>query len=282
MRHWLRSKSLVGHTDTVSALSITPDERLVASASLDGSVRIWDRKSGECLRSLTAETDYQRVCFLNGGALITSASSQRCCIWSVASGAVLKAFSAERLSIAAGESAIAIGTELGEVTVFDAKAAKVLGTVKCVEGSIHSLAFLPGTEGVVVAGRGTLARIDIPAMKPAWTVVGHKVEILISRILIDKVSNLVISCSHDGTARVWEVGTGKKVAILRHSGGVSGAAISPDGKSLFTHGAENRLWDTNSWTVRKDLPDGEGHIVKSKFSPDGQCVLAIGTDRSEE
>jgi WD40 repeat protein len=164
------------------------------------------------------------------------------------------------------------------VTVFDAKAAKVLGTVKCVEGSIHSLAFLPGTEGVVVAGRGTLARIDIPAMKPAWTVVGHKVEILISRILIDKVSNLVISCSHDGTARVWEVGTGKKVAILRHSGGVSGAAISPDGKSLFTHGAENRLWDTNSWTVRKDLPDGEGHIVKSKFSPDGQCVLAIGTD----
>src|SRR5258708_1941281 len=45
----------------------------------------------------------------------------------------------------------------------------------------------------------------------------------------------VVTASEDGTARVWEVASGKAVGQpLRHDGVVSSAAFSPDGQWVVT------------------------------------------------
>lgn len=277
-RNWRHSRSLTGHRGAVSSLSITPDERLVASASLEGSVRIWDRKSGECLRTLDSFPDYQRVFFLDSGAVIASASSQECNLWSVPSGTLLKSFQAERLSIAAGPAVLALGTELGEVTLVDVRSLRVLGSVGVHDRSIHALAFSPDGGVVLAAGKGTVARIDVATRKSDWIASGHHPDVLISRILVHSEPGFVVSCSHDGTARVWNLDSGKEIAVLRHAGGVSGGAFSPDGRSLFTHGSENLVWDTKSWARRKALSGGKGQVLKGSFSPDGRTIVAAGAD----
>jgi hypothetical protein len=43
------SCTLEGHTDSVTGLALTPDGSYVVSCSLDGTVRVWDIRSGVCL-----------------------------------------------------------------------------------------------------------------------------------------------------------------------------------------------------------------------------------------
>ena len=49
---------LLGHTATVTALQAIDGSVLLASASLDSSVRMWRLNDGECVHTLTGHTDF--------------------------------------------------------------------------------------------------------------------------------------------------------------------------------------------------------------------------------
>lgn len=49
------------HRDAVRALKMSPDRRLLASASNDHTVCVWDAETLECLHTLTGHTDSVRV-----------------------------------------------------------------------------------------------------------------------------------------------------------------------------------------------------------------------------
>ena len=94
---------------------------------------------------------------------------------------------------------------------------------------------------------------------------------------------LVLTGSDDGTARLWETGSGKQVGILKgHSGLVSSVAFLPDGKLVLTGSDERtvRLLETASG---KQVGVLEGHsspVHSVAFLPDGKLVLTGSLDRT--
>jgi WD40 repeat protein/serine/threonine protein kinase len=85
----------------------------------------------------------------------------------------------------------------------------------------------------------------------------------------------IVSAGLDGTARVWDAGTGTPVvAFTGHTTQLRAVAFSPDGKRVVTGGADKtaRVWDPVNGQQVLELK-GHSHTVGSvAFSPDGTRI----------
>jgi WD40 repeat protein len=51
--------ALHGHASAVSSVAFSPDGTTLASASLNGSIKLWNAQTGECLKTLRSERAYE-------------------------------------------------------------------------------------------------------------------------------------------------------------------------------------------------------------------------------
>ena len=87
-------RSLVGHTDEVSAVAITSDGRRAVSAADDKTLKVWDLESGACIHTLVGHTN--RVYAVAGGPLsdgqraISGSEDKTLKLWNLETGKCLR------------------------------------------------------------------------------------------------------------------------------------------------------------------------------------------------
>ena len=93
----------------------------------------------------------------------------------------------------------------------------------------------------------------------------------------------VVTASWDGTARIWDVASGRELQrFTGHTGGMNSAAFSPDGHSVVTGSLDRtaRIWDVASG---RELVRFTGHtsdVNSAAFSPDGRSVVIASGDHT--
>ena len=241
--------TLQGHTDAVVAVAFSPDSKTLASASYDGTLKLWDMTTGKERATLGEYTG---------------------CLGCVA-------FSPDGKTLASGIiGSLEIFPDLKNVKVWDVATGKERAILKGHEGMVYSVAFSPdGKTLASVSDDRTVKLWDLATNKKRATFEGHVKEDRESSEAYGKSSPVAFSpdgktlaaASRDMTfVKVWDVATGKRSTFQGHTQAVYSVAFSPDGKTLASASRDKtiKLWDVATGKERTTPPGAyRGRNVRS-------------------
>ncbi|MEU9886659.1 BTAD domain-containing putative transcriptional regulator [Sphaerisporangium sp. NPDC051011] len=236
-----------GHSQAVNDIEISPDGRLVASASSDTTVRLWDVR-GNPIATLGDHPDHVR-------AVAFSPDGHR----------------------------LATVTRSHTVTIWDVGSSRRLATIRYGGlGASTDAAFDPGGRFLVATALGRF-RWDIrdpgnPVEAP-FSASGQ----LASALAFSPRDPLLATTGPTGDLLVWDLARDRAVRALRTGqGSVLDVAFSPDGELIATAGADRtvRLWNTRTGEPYATLPGHTAPIQALAFSRDGRTLASAGDDRT--
>ena len=273
----------------VFGVAFSPDGRLLATASLDETARLWDPATGDCLRTLTGHmTEVNDVAFSPDGRLLATASGdQTARLWDPGTGDCLRTLFGHTdmvFGVAFSPDGRLLATASLDKTarLWDPATGDCLRTLTGHDETLGGVAFSPDGWLLATAGMNQTARLWDPAMGDCLrTLTGHDGSV--DGVAFSPDGRLLATASHDKTARLWDPATGDCLRTLTgHTGYVRGVAFSPDGRLLATASDDKtaRLWDPATGDCLRTLT-GHTEVVQGvAFSPDGRLLATASSDET--
>ena len=238
-----------GHTEPIKSVAFSPDSKLLASGSEDNTVRLWDVKTGQLLRTLEEHTgDVSSVAFSPDGKLLASGSYDYTArLWDTDTGQPLRTFRmvAKNVIFYSGSAVVRSlafspdGKMLGPGDAYNGLLLWNLDTGIPMSGggSVRSLAF--SSDGVTLA-----------------------------------------TGSWEGGIRLWGARTGKHWQSLSGHTAFSHVAFSPDGKILASGGRDKKikLWDAFTGKYLRTLEGHASPVLSVSFSPTRKIRVDVNAD----
>ncbi|MBW4640571.1 MAG: NACHT domain-containing protein [Gloeocapsa sp. UFS-A4-WI-NPMV-4B04] len=217
-------QTLQGHTNRVWSVAFAPqlaisanqennsdpDTAVLATGSADRTIKLWNYKTGKCLKTLQGHTSW---------------------VWSVA-------FSPDSQYLAS--------TSYDQtVKLWDVRTGKCLITLQEHTASVVAVTFSPNGQHLATGGFDQTIKIwEVSTGKCLVTLQGHTNSVW--SLAFSQNGQFLASSSFDSSIKLWHTGTGQCMQTLQgHDGAVSAIALSPDGHLLFSGGFDCsiRVWD---------------------------------------
>jgi F-box and WD-40 domain protein 1/11 len=145
---------LRGHEAGV--LDVCLDDKYIISCSKDAMIKVWDRKTGDCIRTLKGHRGPVNAVQLRGNLLVSASGDSTAKLWNLETGASIKDFASEDRGLAAVEFSddakyVLAGGNDHVVYKFDAVSGNLVHSRVKHEGLVRSL-FLDAFNGRIVSG----------------------------------------------------------------------------------------------------------------------------------
>jgi WD40 repeat protein/nucleoside phosphorylase/uncharacterized protein YjbI with pentapeptide repeats len=273
----------------VRSVVFSRDGSRIASAADDGTVRLWDTISGECLSILCGHTDsVLDVAFSPDGARIVSASHDKTLrIWDASTEKCLSIIDCGAVSnlsavFSPDGARIASASADGKIRLWDAVSGNCLSTLSGHTDRVLSVAFAPdGARIASSSGDCTLRLWNAASGKCLSTLKGHSDSVW--SVAYSPDGTHIVSASSDHTIRIWDVASKKCLSTLKgHTNSVRHINFSPDGSSIASASADHtiRLWDTASGECLSIFSGHSDIAWHVSFSPDATCIVSASADNT--
>lgn len=304
-----KARVLKGHVAPVSAVAVSGDDKVLASALAPGvagigredTIKIWDPVTGQLIRSLIGRNTGHSIGLSNDGNKLVSGSSGRSVsLWNVSQAEAQRKievprdarFVPDRVALSSDGKLIAGGGRDNAIKLWDAATGRELFTLTGHRKSIRDLAFSPDNKLLASAGQDAEVKL--------WSVTtGTEIKTLsahsggVSAIAFSADGKKLASGSQDRMILIWDIAAGEsEVAYLGHQEWVNAVGFSPDGKRLASgsEDGEVRIWDVPSrgpqgepQAINRPLQTLRGHkggINSLTFNSDGKLLVSGSSDAS--
>lgn len=245
-----------GHSQMVSYLSWSPDDKQLLSCGADRIIRLWDIETGECVQRFDKHTDQVSACVWmpNGRSFVSGSMDKSILEWDVTTGEVIGSFKVKwhvnDIAISTDGSFIVATCADKALTIFDTSTrAEVYNVTE--SASITSLYLAPSGDTLLTF----LHSNDNPTMEVpeihVWNLrdrkvvqkfKGYKQQRYVIRGCLGGHDGMLILCgSEDNRVYIWERRSGNLIAKLSgHQGTVNTVTCSEIDENLFASGSDDK------------------------------------------
>lgn len=270
--NWKCLHTLKDHSDVVNSVAISPNQNIIASGSLDKTIKLWNFYTGELIHTFTGHSSAViDVAFSPDGKTLASASNHEFFdgsikLWDVAN---------KQFKQSLGNTLVALRTS-------------------CLAFSPDEQTLANGHIGTTLIG-GTIDIWNLQKSRIEKTLWGHVWEV--SALAFSKDGRILVSGSLDGAVKIWNWRKEELLHTLNRPVDFFGAvaswfdssigiiwcvAISPDGKTVAASGSQQpiQLWNTENGRLLRTFTEHSDSIYALAFSPDGETLASGGADNT--
>ncbi|EKQ69579.1 WD40 repeat-containing protein [Leptolyngbyaceae cyanobacterium JSC-12] len=247
---WVQENQRIGaHAGIIWDVDTSPDTKFIASASDDGSVKIWNQ-DGTLVNQIRSQQNdaFMAVAFSPNQQLLAVGGSSR-------NGTQGQAF---LVRLGDKQQRILLGRQLAPVV---------------------GIAFSPNGQTIATASEDSMVRLWNVNGKLLKTLEGHNAPV--RSVTFSPDGQLIATASDDRTIRLWSQNGTPIKTLIGHTAQVRSVSFSRDGKHLVSASWDEtvRLWNRDGTPIRAIA--GHGSLVNdAKFSQDGKTIASAGWDKT--
>ncbi|MFB2917599.1 hypothetical protein [Aerosakkonema funiforme] len=281
--------TLGGHANTVNGVSFSPNGKMLASASDDYTVKVWDIFSGKEIKTLTGHTNcVNGVSFSPNGKMLASASADNAVkLWDISSGKEIKTLTGHTnsvwgVSFSPNGKMLASASADKTVKLWDTSSGKEIKTLTGHTDGVAWVSFSPNGKMLASASTDKTVKLwDTSSGKEIKTLTGHRNSIW--GVSFSPNGKMLASASSDNTVKLWDTFTSKEIKTFTgHTSSVNGVSFSPDGKMLASASSDKTVkqWDTSTSKEIKTFSGHKAAVWGVSFSPDGKMLASASADKT--
>ncbi|KAJ1552576.1 Notchless protein 1, partial [Cladochytrium tenue] len=276
------------HTKAVTSivwepLHLNKDCTRFASASLDGTVRVYNARTRQLQFALTSHAAGVTALAWCGDGLLCSASRDKSVrVWDAASGKLVRSLDGHAhwvnslaLSTAAVLRTGAFDHDAVAPADRDEAQKKALERYNAAKGDAPERLASCSDDFTLFLWEPSVSK------KPIARMTGHMQPV--NHICFSPDGRFLASASFDKSVKLWDGRTGKFLETLRgHVGAVYQVSFSADSRQVLSASKDStvKAWDLQKRRLRNDLPGHADEVYAIDWSPNGEKAASAGKDRT--